>query len=90
MRVHVTCGVTCTMLSDELATLKFKPVACSLLTLMASKPTAKAKGTAIVKVRKFDGRDFEAIQALLEELKYDRLCLSCWAECLVDAKYLDK
>ena len=37
-----------------------------------------------------NGSEFEAIQKYLEEIKYEKLCASCWAQVLIDQKYLDQ
>ena len=36
------------------------------------------------------GSEFESIQKYLEEVKYEKLCASCWAQVLIDHKYLDQ
>ena len=36
------------------------------------------------------GLEFEAIQKYLEEIKYEKLCASCWAQVLIDKKLLDE
>ena len=36
------------------------------------------------------GSEFESVQKYLEEVKYERLCVSCWAQVLIDRLLLDE